>query len=366
MGIKEVEMVKKEIILLLLILVHFGWRVWGYRHRYFQPFDPDYWRERYLKSQWVMAEPEETIGDDGLYAHAGWEYIHGRDPSTLNAEMPPLGKYFIGLTILVFGNENIFALLVGFLALAAFYAFSFYLFKNRFWALLATGLFSLEPLFWTQLRAPFLDTLHLVFLLLTFFFFLKKNFWASSFFLGCFLTTKAPFSSFLLPVATMGLALVVKKNKPGLKKWLVSLLLVPWVVVLVYLRYFQLGHNIKDFLSLQKWVFDFYRQGARAQIGSVWFLLFWGRWQTWWQTESLRIGEWHFGWSILIFIFLISIFRWKKILATPGLALVWLWLVIYWGFLNFIPVWPRYLLIWLPFGYNVLVWSGRAWLKKKS
>src|SRR5476649_1705287 len=98
------------IILIVLFLIQFFFRVYSYRSEYLQKYNAEYWKQRYLHSQWVVPNSKESIGDDGLYAYVSWEYINGRDPTTINAELPPFGKYVIGFFEVVFGNQNLFAL----------------------------------------------------------------------------------------------------------------------------------------------------------------------------------------------------------------------------------------------------------------
>ncbi len=143
------------IILLLIFIFQLLFRVYQYKDNYLSKFDPDYWRERYLRSQWVVPDSRESIGDDGLYAHAGWEYTHGRDPSLLNAEIPPFGKYLIGISEIIFYNQNIFALLCGILVLASLFILNKIIFRDNILALIPVMLISAEPLFYNQLKAPY-------------------------------------------------------------------------------------------------------------------------------------------------------------------------------------------------------------------
>src|SRR6266702_3141043 len=107
--------------ILIIFIAQLFFRVYQYRNDYFSRYNSEYWKQRYLHSQWVVSNSKQPIGDDGLYAFSGWEYVNGRDPTILNAEVPPLGKYLIGLSIIAFHNQNIFALLCGLLVLTAFY-----------------------------------------------------------------------------------------------------------------------------------------------------------------------------------------------------------------------------------------------------
>lgn len=347
--------------LLFILLLNLGFRVYSYHAEYSSRYDPVYWKGRYLRSQWVVSDSPEPIGDDGLYAYAGWEYVHGRDPATLNAEMPPLGKYLIGLSILAFGNQNIFALLGGLLVLVVFYQLNQLVFKDSFLALLPVAAFSLEPLFWQQLRAPFLDLLYLLFLLLVFYFFLCRRLFLAAVFLGLMAATKASASTFILVGLTIALYLFSRKEWSLLKQCFLLLPISSVSFTLTYFRYFWLGHSLKEFLGVQKWILNFYQIGAKGVFAGVWSMLLMGKWLTWWG-ESARIAEWWIGWPILtVFSMQYLVFR----VVRKKFDQSWifgLWVLIYLLFLSFIPVWPRYLLLILPFLYNLVVWPLN-WLR---
>src|SRR5258708_6203663 len=99
-------------VLLIVLVLHFVFRIFQYRAEFFSKYDPAYWQYRYGNSQWVipvdchslvhkpntdgykwcvknhaMNKKQIVIGDDGLYAYEGWKYIQGMDPTILNAEV---------------------------------------------------------------------------------------------------------------------------------------------------------------------------------------------------------------------------------------------------------------------------------------
>lgn len=338
-------------LLLVVLIGNLGFRIWQYRQEYLTKFDPDYWQDRYLKSQWVDPQSKEPIGDDGLFAYAGWEYIHGADPTLINAETPPLGKYLIGLSILIFRNQNIFALLTGILVLFIFYKLNFFFFKEKIWALLPVVLFSLEPLYYQQLRAPYLDNLYLLFLISTFYFLLKEKLLISTIFLGLMATTKNTVSTLLLVGGVCSIYVFLTRRE-SLTIFLKSLLISLLVLFLTYFRYFWLGHSFRDFLGVQKWILNFYTIGAKGTLGMVFPMLVINRWQTWWD-GVVKISEWQATWPILLVAsswYLVSRIRRKK---RDQLLLPFTWIVIYLAFLSFIPVWPRYFLLLLPFMYTL-------------
>ena len=376
---------KLFIFFLILFALHLLFRIVSYQGEYVSRYDATYWKERYLRSQWVMSPPKETIGDDGLYAYVGWEYMQGHDPTLLNAELPPLGKYLIGLSILVFGNQNIFALLSGLFVLAAFYFMNTALTRDRFFAFVPVALFSLEPLFYTQLRAPFLDLLYLGFLLLCFGFVFRKKYLSAVIALGLMASVKASASTFVIVPFAVVVYLLFTRQYKDLKKFSLYLPVSVFVFMLTYLRYFLLGHDLREFLGVQKYILAFYSDGAKGDWITPWQILLTGQWHTWWG-ETLRVAEWHIGWTIgtlIAFLYLpFAIYHlpfintwikskrensmvhgiWKienKLFANRvggSLDLIAIWFIVYMLFLSIVPVWPRYLLLALPFLYNLTIW----------
>lgn len=376
-------------LIILIFLVHLSFRVYSYKSEYLSQFDPDYWESRYLKSQWfatpgcadadshinpktcvwddawyaehgktqtVKSKKMEIIGDDGLYAYAGWKYIQGEDPTLLNAEMPPLGKYLIGMSILIFHNQNIFALFSGTLVLLTFFLLNLEVFNRKTIAFLPVALFSFEPIFYTQLRAPFLDLLYLAFLFLTFYFLLKEKFILSVICLGLMMSTKASMGTFVTVVATVTIYFFYYKKYEFVKKFILLLPIALLTFILTYFRFFWLGNNIKEFLGVQKWVLNFYSTGAKANFGSVWEMLILGRWQTWWGS-TVTVNEWQIMWPIS---FLLSLFCFYLIIKERKFnkcALFLIWGFIYLLFLSTLPVFPRYLLLVVPFLYILSVYT---------
>lgn len=348
----------RKTIFLLLIIIFFAnlfYRVYSNKDAYLSSFNGEYWKNRYLESQWVVPNSKKPIGDDGLFTYTAWEYIHGEDPRFLVPEYPPLGKYLLGASILLFNNQNIFALLVGLSVLAVFYVFNLNLFKDKLIAFIPVFLFSLEPIFYGQIKAPYFDTLYLLFFLLSFLFFYKKKYFLSSIFLGCFASVKYS-PQVILVILTMVSYLLLQKNYKEIKKYLITLPIVPIVFLLFYFRFFMLGHGIKEFLGFQKWIMNFYLIGAKGKIFSIFPFFLWGDWYTWW-TGILRVAEWNILWplsflsSVVYFIFLVI----RKEFSNK-LTFLFIWIFFYFIFLIFIPIWPRYLLLAIPFMYNLAVW----------
>lgn len=348
-------MKKKLLYLLLLIFfVHLGYRIFTYGDEFTKPFDADYWEYRYLHSQWVDPNSQESIGDDGLYAYAGYQYIHGAIPTLINPEVPPLGKYLIGLSIVIFQNQNIFALAVGLLTLFVFFKLNSAIFNNSFLSFLPVFVFSLEPIFYEQLRAPYLDLLQLLFVMLTLLFIFRKKYLLSAVFIACMAGTKFSFLAVLLVFAIV-IYLALKKNGKEIRQFLVSLPLALILFISFYLRFFMLGNSFLDFLRVQKFIIHFYDIGAKAHYGIIYPMIVLGDWYTWY-AGKIRVNEWNVLWPIGFILTIISIIVLVKERKSTKSSLFALWVVVYLLFLSFIPTSPRYLLLLLPFMYNLSVW----------
>ncbi len=348
-------------ILFAVFFVHLLFIIVGYSKEYTTPFDSAYWTQRYQQSQWVVPNSQNSIGDDGLYAYAGWNYITGGNPALLNAEIPPLGKYIIGFGEILFGNQNVLILLIGILCLGVFYLLNLKLFSNKLLAFIPVVLFSFDPLFTSQLRAPYLDTTYLLFLLLTLYFTLLKKYILVGIFLGCFAATKFPLGSlFIFAPITVWVYLFDKKR---IKTFLFSMVFLLLIFLFSYSMYFIKGGTFLGFLGVQKWIIHFYSTGVKASYGIVYPMILFGKWYTWFGGVQ-KVLEWTILWpvsfigSIFAFLaFIIEYMRDRKMkIEYSGRILIALWVISYLVFLTFTPVFPRYLLLLLPFMYNLTIW----------
>jgi hypothetical protein len=381
---------KKNLFIIIVVIFVFNllFHIYSYRNDYLTPYNPTFWKNSYDHSQWstnpgcanlnphvnpytcvwddhwyqqhkndknAIDLKKRAIGDDAVYTYAGWEYIHGHDPTTLNAELPPVGKYLIGLSEVIFHNQNIFSLLSGLFALGAFYLFNILLFKDKFFAFIPVVLFSFEPLFFTQLNTPLLDTLYLGLLFLVFYFFLKKKYAFSAISLGLMAATKAAISTFPLAIGVIVIYLFLTKQNKEIFSYIYSLPLAGIAFVLTYFQFFFLGHSFMDFLGVQNFIVNFYSSGAKGVWTTPWEMLATGKWHTWWGTY-VPVDGWHIGWLLVSLLSLCTIVVLIKKRSQKPFLLIALWIVAYLVFLSLVATWPRYLLLVLPFMYNLSIW----------
>lgn len=342
-------------LLILLIVFNFLVTILLNRQNIFRKFDYKKWEDKYNKSQWVVPESKNEISDEDLYIFEGYKFIKGHDPSLLSAEVPPLGKYLIGYSEVITGNVGAYGIIFSALCLLLFFILNKTIFKNNLVAVIPVLIFSLEMLFKAQIGVSLLDAQYLSLLLLTFIFFLKKKYLLSGIAVGLFMATKSPFLAILLYVCLFS-CLVLKRN---LK--IKNLILMPIVsfatYTLIHLQLFILGHDFLYFLRVQKYMLHFYQTGVHVAPGTIFPLTLFGYWFTWFNKNGF-IKEWNILWPVT---FLISIFSVYKAFRTKnvneGILLIIIWLVFYVAFLVTVPVFPRYLLLTLPFMYNLAVWG---------
>lgn len=97
-----------SIALFLIIALKQSIILFAGRQVFVRTFDSEYYGKIYSESRYVRGPKSiRGIGDDGLYAFAGYYYLfQGGDVSSVNFEHPPLGKYLIGVSIFLTGNER--------------------------------------------------------------------------------------------------------------------------------------------------------------------------------------------------------------------------------------------------------------------
>ncbi len=332
-----------------------------------EPYDFFYWEEQYNKSGWRDPYSKQGIGDDALYVYQGISILRGQDLSLLNPEISPLGKYILGETTLLFNNRFAVSFIFYFLSLLVCIFLTYKITKKKLLSFFLSLLIFSEPVIVRQLAASSID-LVLLFFFLSFIlsadlFFVKSIFkkLIPAILLGIFIATKSYFLGVIIVVSLL-LASIFSKERKNLKNIILYLLPAFFVYCLVHLPYFLKNHNFFEFLKLHRWVIWFYSNKLEKIFygGAVWLMLL-NRWQTWFGKwyglyNFIRIEEWWFFLPILLILFLhlILLFvRGKKKLSSESFSyqLIFFWTVLYFIFLNIIPIWSRYFLLLLPTCY---------------
>jgi hypothetical protein len=332
-------------------------------------YDLSYWKDRFEHSQWQLPLSNRIIGDDGLYSYVGLGLIKGDDPSKLNPETPPVGKYLIGLSILIFNNPVFYSLTVSFLTIGIFLFLTKTVLKSLSLALFATILLFTDPMFSSQFWKPWIDITQLLFLLLNIFVFTlikKKNTQfivaiISGLSLGLFAQSKFPI---LLPVIILVESYFFIKN--GLiKEFLIYLISLVVGILIPYLQYFMLGHGLLDFIKLQKYILTFYlKSKLTPNFGAFLGSIFFGNYQLIAGKGFERVLEWTILWPVSVAIsFFLSMKFLLKDKTNQLLKYVGVLIIIFILIFSVVPSYARYLLLILPFAYIFLTYFINSFTK---
>ncbi len=365
-----------KILLILLVIVKLSLYIVSNRDFFVRVFDPVYISDLYSKSQYVIGERSKGgIGDDGLYAFAGYYYFfqHG-DVSKVNFEHPPLGKYLIGLSIFLFRNENIINIIYFILLLLITYKIGQLIFDDNIYSILSCVILSFEPLFLDHLLRSLLDLPFTLFFTAGVYFFLKglkngKYYFLSMLFWGAAFSTRF-FPAFLIVYIYMMLVIMLLHIK-SLKLFFVSSFLVPLVYLICHISFFIYNPSIILFLRHKKWMLSWFT-GTPVIFGNIWQNIFTGTYID--STGKLAHNN---QWSIIQpFIVLLSIFSIRKSdlkKKNKDILIIYGLIIIYFIYLTFLtgglekflmPIYP--LLIILAIRNTELIYSIiKTWFPKR-
>lgn len=309
----------------------------------------------------------QFIPDFIIYSYAGGAFIQGTSPILIIPETPPLGKYLVGLSILIFKNEHVIILFSGILSLFMLYMIGKQFFSKLI-ALLPPFFLSFEPLFKNQfVFTPLLDIIHLMFLLLAFYFFIKAvnaqkhtllNFFLANLFLGGFISTKF-FGVGAAIIAAWYVSVILSKNKRHFMYLTLTFPISVLFLLSTYIRVLFTNYPLSQFLGIQKWIF-LYNKGHMQHPFSVWTLLLFNKWQTWWGSNAiLSDTQWNILWPITVVVTFLTIilYIFKKIPHKRGVEAIMAWIIFYLALLSLSDSTVRYFVILLPMLYLISVFG---------
>lgn len=347
------------IFFLLAIHIQFAQIIYFKQSEFLNRYDISYWKDRYEHSQYQLPLSKRIIGDDGLFAFAGYRVIHGDAPFSINIDKPPLGKYLIGIFIVLFSNPAYYALFFGIGSLILFYHIAKKLFQDSLLTYFATILLFLDPLFFSQFWKPWLDISQLFFLLLNFFLLtkIKKNIkflipLLCGIALGFFIEIKPPI---LLPVIFILETSYMFINRL-LKQYVYFICGITLGVIVPYFTYFN-ENGIITILKLHKYMYSLYYQSQlKVNIGAIWQVIGFGRFPDIVTGVPTYVSEWWVLWPLCTIVGLTFGVRLLFNKTEFGLLkIIYLFtsssLIIF----TFIPSYTRYLIILLPFIYLLAI-----------
>ncbi len=322
----------------------------------------DYLRLSYSSSQYVQKKNPGIMPDDTFEAFVGGAFLRGVNPIHIVHEHPPMGRYIIAFSILLFDNASTLILPLLVLSIIACFLIAKIVIKNSLLALIPVAIFSNDPLFISKLQyTPLLEAIQLPFILLSLYFFIrgiksKKSFrWfvLASLMVGSVISIRF----FILGVTlfcAMFLYFIIKKRFN--KQFIYFLTSTPISLIVLFASYTKTildGYSLWQILGVQKYLF-YYHQTKLENSFSFWDLIFFNRWHTWWGDRSvIRDNTWFIAWPIAMlsaFSFLIASFI-RKMHMNEGEKVLSIWVLVYSGLLSIGNSTTRYFLPLVPILY---------------
>jgi len=333
----------------------------GYEEKYSE------FKELYSNSQFVKKEDPVIIRDEVFRSFAGGVFLKGLNPILITHDHPPLGNYFISLSILIFDNSKtiiVFSLItIG----IAIFLISRLVMGSSIFALIPLGFLINEPLFLNKLRfAPLVEPIQLPFILFAFYFFIKalydkkyiKWFILTSIMLGFVISIRF-FVTGAVMTFCMGLYLLYEERSISKKllSFIFSLPLALVVLVMSYARTIMDGYSIVQVFGIQRYILEYHSSKFTLPF-SFWQLILFNRWYTWWGDRAISSDpNWLILWplSVLSTIAHGIMYLFKKIKLNKAEKFLFIWLVIYTLTLSTGYSSTNYFLSVLPFFYILSV-----------
>lgn len=306
------------------------------------------------------------LNDKILYSFAGGAFMKGVNPVLINPEVSPLGRYIIGLSTVLFNNENVLNGFFVIMTLFLTYIISRQVVKSKTVALLPIFFLSFEPIFKNQIiNTPLLDIMHAVFLLLFFYLFNKSlkspqrsllSIFLANCALGCFIATKFYILGLPIVIASI-IVLINNKLKKHFLQFILTLPIAIGILLSTYIQAIITGYPVSDFLGIQKWIF-IYNSGHMQYPFSVWPLLMFNYWYVWWgNIPVLSDPQWFISWPILVIFTFLTLFLYlKKLIRTnKAVEILLVWVFAYLLMLSTSDASTRYFVILIPVLYIITI-----------
>lgn len=345
-----------KVSLLALVVCLYIFFLYAFKtHVFFYQFNPQF-IDRYLNSQDIFgAVPDQRvfISDEDIYLATSYLFITGSDPSAFDSEVPPFGKYLLGLSILLFDNPYPAQIALGICLIILTFYLGVKVFNSSLIGFIASLLLVADPLFLDISSRVLLDLSQAVFMLAYIWavIYNPKNFILQGVILGLFAGTKF----WVTPLFFVILIAIyqIYHNKFNLKGFFSHLTVSFIVYALLYSRSYLLTGGEFNLLWHVLKTFKYRIQHNISSVpGASVFMFATGFYRSWWGNgDVLRSSVWSFLWPLGLLVSVISSL--KKIQAKKidlGLVVSAVPLL-YLMFLGVQAPFSRYLLLVLPFAY---------------
>jgi len=240
-------------LILVLVLVFFILRCEAV---FYGSFSPQTMSEEYS----LLIQGRSIPSDDKLYALAGWHYIHGTSPDTVNFEHPPLAKYMIGLSEALFMNPALLGFVFSILTLILVYVISRKLVTTSLIAMFPSVLLSLDKIYIQFSTSSMLDIYATFFAVMSLLLLTSRKEEVIPLLgvtMGLGISCKWT-SAFLLILPVLYYA--VRHDLRGMKLYPLCIFLAALTYTASYAGFFYAGHGLHDFLDLQLKMLSFHQQ----------------------------------------------------------------------------------------------------------
>ncbi len=353
------------VILLFLVLYRPASYIASHQDLYFsRTYNTRYesLKKLYYSSQYVVRKNPVIIPDETTEAFAAGAFLRGMNPIHIIHDHPPLGKYILSVSILLFNNENTIIIFFFTASLIGIYLIMKSITRNNLYSFVPVAIFVNEPLMFTKLvYTPIPEIIQLPFILFTVYFFLQMirdrkrvYVWAAltSVFLGCVISTRF-FALGAVLLFSQVLFLVYKKNYRTLLSYLFMLPLSCVVLLVSYSKTIEESSSLVKPFAVQKYILS-YHSSKFIKAFTVWDLLFFNRWHTWWGEQKITTDvNWIILWPIssILSFSIIVLSALKKIKILPQEEVIFLWVFLYLCMLSVGYTSVRYFLPLIPFLY---------------
>jgi len=316
---------KKKMIWLVFTIMILLLTAYINRQQVFELTNIDYYTNLYSQSQYILGDAAvQQISDGDLYVYAGYAYLNGEDPTTINFEHPPLAKYIYGLSYRLFSRAKMLNLVMYLAVLLIFVRLSSFVTDNQKVQALALIVFSSLALVRSQPALSLLD-MPLLISIMSLFVLLFRGWQKISLkylclgvCLGFIASIKYPFPSMFLPV---GIVVIHSWFKKELKYFGLVIPGLLGIYLLSYLMFFLHDHSFIDFINFEKYRFSWWVGGRTAPKWLILSSLIFGQYKAWWQ-DGLTISspQWWQVW--LPVLFFTGTLAWIRLMVTRFTQLI--------------------------------------------
>lgn len=324
-------------------------------------------KKAYYSSQYVNKINPGIMPDNTFESFVGGAFLKGTNPILIVHEHPPMGRYIIGLSILLFDNAATLIIPCLFLSLLGIFLIAKLVLQNNFLSLIPVAIFANEPLFFSKfIYAPLLEPIQLMFIIYTIYFFIRGMmskhaflwFILSSVMLGFVISIR-----FFILGAFLTLSLItsfISTKKIAVKhllQYIVSLPISIVVLLLAYTKTIQDGYSILQIFGVQKYIF-FYHNSKIIEPFTFWDLILFNRWHTWWaDRQIISDSVWNPFWPVvlvLVSLYIIAVVL-RKMQFSLSEKIILCWVISYCVLLSIGTSTTRYFLPLVPFLYILSV-----------